>query len=149
MYERHHYIAGKDVQGTSGRFGPIFNPSIGEQQGKVALASKAEVESAIAAAEAAFPEWSNTSVVKRSRVLQNLVQILYREKDTLAEALSSEHGKVFSDAQGDVQRGLEVAEFAVGIPHLLKGEYSDNVSNGIDMYSMRKPLGCCLWYYTV
>ncbi|WP_262694578.1 CoA-acylating methylmalonate-semialdehyde dehydrogenase [Kordiimonas aquimaris] len=141
MYERHHYIAGKDVEGTSGRFGPIFNPSKGEQQGKVALASKAEVESAIAAAEAAFPAWSGTSVVKRARVLQNLVQILYREKDALAEALSSEHGKVFSDAQGDVQRGLEVAEFAQGIPHLLKGEYSDNVGGGIDMYSMRKPLG--------
>jgi len=141
MYERHHYIAGKDVEGTSGRFGPIFNPSIGQQQGKVALASKAEVESAIAAAEAAFPAWSGTSVVKRARVLQNLVQILYREKDALAEALSMEHGKVFSDAQGDVQRGLEVAEFAQGIPHLLKGEYSDNVGGGIDMYSMRKPLG--------
>lgn len=141
MYERHHFIAGKDVEGTSGRFGPIFNPSVGAEQGKVALASKAEVESAIAAAEAAFPEWSNTSVVKRARVLQNLVHILYREKDALAEALSSEHGKVFSDAQGDVQRGLEVAEFAQGIPHLIKGEYSDNVGGGIDMYSMRKPLG--------
>lgn len=141
MYERHHFIAGKDVEGTSGRFGPIFNPSVGQQQGKVALASKAEVENAIAAAEAAFPEWSGTSVVKRARVLQNLVQILYREKDALAEALAMEHGKVFSDAQGDIQRGLEVAEFAQGIPHLLKGEYSDNVGGGIDMYSMRKPLG--------
>lgn len=141
MYERHHYIAGTSVEGTSGRFGPIFNPSTGEEQGKVALASKGEVEAAIAAAEAAFPEWSATSVVKRARVLQNLVHILYRDKDKLAEALSSEHGKVFSDAQGDVQRGLEVAEFAQGIPHLIKGEYSDNVSTGIDMYSMRKPLG--------
>ncbi len=141
MYERHHYISGAGVEGTSGRFGPIFNPSTGEQQGKVALASKGEVEGAIAVADAAFPEWSGTSVVKRARVLQNLVQLLYRDKDKLAEALASEHGKVFSDAQGDVQRGLEVAEFAQGIPHLLKGEYSDNVSNGIDMYSMRKPLG--------
>lgn len=141
MYERHHYINGSSVEGTSGRFGPILNPSIGEQQGKVALASKAEVEAGIAAAQAAFPDWSGTSVVKRARVLQNLVQLLYRDKDKLAEALASEHGKVFSDAQGDVQRGLEVAEFAQGIPHLLKGEYSDNVSGGIDMYSMRKPLG--------
>ncbi len=141
MYNRHHYIGGKSVEGTSGRFGPIFNPSTGEQQGKVALASKEEVEAAIANAEAAFPEWAATSVVKRARVLQNLVHILYREKDKLAEVLSSEHGKVFSDAQGDVQRGLEVAEFATGIPHLIKGEYSDNVSTGIDMYSMRKPLG--------
>jgi len=141
MYERHHYVGGKVVEGTSGRFGPIFNPSTGEQAGKVALASKGEVESAIATAEAAFPEWSNTSVVKRARVLQNLVHILYRDKDKLAEALAAEHGKVFSDAQGDVQRGLEVAEFAQGIPHLIKGEFSDNVSTGIDMYSMRKPLG--------
>lgn len=141
MYERHHYVSGQAVEGTSGRFGPIFNPSTGEQAGKVALASKSEVEAGIAAAEAAFPGWSGTSVVKRARVLQNLVQILYREKDALAEALSAEHGKVFSDAQGDVQRGLEVAEFATGIPHLLKGEFSDNVSGGIDMYSMRKPLG--------
>ncbi|WP_417460523.1 CoA-acylating methylmalonate-semialdehyde dehydrogenase [Kordiimonas sp.] len=141
MYERHHYINGETVEGTSGRFGPVFNPSTGEQAGKVALASKSEVENAIAAAEAAFPAWSSTSVVKRARVLQNLVHILYREKDRLAEALSSEHGKVFSDAQGDVQRGLEVAEFAQGVPHLIKGEFSDNVSTGIDMYSMRKPLG--------
>jgi len=141
MYEHHHYISGKTVTGTSGRFGPIFNPSTGRQQGKVALASKGEVEAVIAAAEAAFPAWSATSVVKRARVLQDLVQVLYRRKDELAEALSSEHGKVFSDAQGDVQRGLEVAEFAAGIPHLIKGEFSDNVSTGIDMYSMRKPLG--------
>ncbi|WP_262690579.1 CoA-acylating methylmalonate-semialdehyde dehydrogenase [Kordiimonas aestuarii] len=141
MYERHHYIGGKAVDGTSGRFGPIYNPSTGEEAGKVALASKGEVENAIAAAEAAFPEWSTTSVVKRARVLQNLVHILYREKDKLAEALSAEHGKVFSDSQGDVQRGLEVAEFAQGIPHLIKGEYSDNVATGIDVYSMRKPLG--------
>lgn len=141
MYDIHHHIGGKDVEGTSGRFGPIYYPSTGEQAGRVALATRGEVETAIAAAEAAFPAWSNTSVVKRARVLQNLVQILYREKDNLAKALSAEHGKVFSDAQGDVQRGLEVAEFAQGIPHLLKGEYSDNVSDGIDMYSMRKPLG--------
>jgi len=141
MYERHHFIAGKSVDGTSGRYGAIFNPSTGQQQGKVALASKGEVEAAIAAAEAAFPAWAATSVVKRARVLQNLVHILYRKKDALAKVLSSEHGKVFSDAQGDVQRGLETAEFAQGIPHLLKGEFSDNVSDGIDMYSMRKPLG--------
>jgi len=141
MYDIHHYADGKIVEGTSGRFGNIFNPSTGEIQGRVALASKAEVESVIATAEKASVAWGNESVVKRARVLQNLVHILYREKDALAEALSREHGKVFSDAQGDVQRGLEVAEFAQGIPHLLKGEFSDNVSTGIDMYSMRKPLG--------
>ncbi|WCL55148.1 CoA-acylating methylmalonate-semialdehyde dehydrogenase [Gimibacter soli] len=141
MYDIHHYADGKIVEGTSGRFGNIFNPSTGEVQGRVALASKAEVEGVIAVAEKAAEAWGRESVVKRARVLQNLVHILYREKDALAEALSREHGKVFSDAQGDVQRGLEVAEFAQGIPHLIKGEYSDNVSTGIDMYSMRKPLG--------
>lgn len=144
MYDIHHKIGGKAVEGTSGRFGPIFNPSVGEQQGRVALASKAEVENAIAVADTAFKDWSQVSVVKRARILQNLVQLLYRDKDKLAEALSREHGKVFSDAQGDVQRGLEVAEFAQGIPHLLKGEFSNNVSSGIDMYSMRKPLGVCV-----
>ncbi len=141
MYERQHFINGKVTDGTSGRFGPIFNPSTGKQQGRVALATKGEVETAIAAAADAFPAWSATSVVKRARIVQNLVHVLYARKDELAEALAREHGKVFSDAQGDVQRGLEVAEFAQGIPHLIKGEFSDNVSTGIDMYSMRKPLG--------
>ncbi len=141
MYEIQHFIGGKEVKGTSGRFGPVFNPAIGEQVGKVALATKEEVEGVIANAQAAFPAWAAVSVVRRARVLANLVQILYREKDALAEALSREHGKVFSDAQGDVQRGLEVAEFASGMPHLLKGEFSDNVGGSIDMYNMRKPLG--------
>ncbi|WP_374763549.1 CoA-acylating methylmalonate-semialdehyde dehydrogenase [Yunchengibacter salinarum] len=141
MIQHDHYIAGQRVSGTSGRFGPLYNPSTGAEAGRVALADRGEVENAVAAAQNAFPDWAGTSVVKRARVLQNLVRILYDRKDALAEVLASEHGKVFSDAQGDVQRGLEVAEFAQGIPHLLKGEYSDNVSAGIDMYSMRKPLG--------
>lgn len=141
MYTRGHFINGQAVEGTSGNFGDIYNPSKGEVQGRVALATKAEVEGAIAAAQAAFPDWAATSVVKRARILQNLVQVLYRRKDELAKVLASEHGKVFADAQGDVQRGLEVAEFATGIPHLIKGEYSDNVATGIDVYSMRKPLG--------
>ncbi len=141
MYAIHHYAGGKAVESKSPRFAPIYNPSIGEQVGQVALATKAEVEDIIAIADAASADWAATSVVKRARVLQNLTHILYREKDKLAEVLSSEHGKVFSDAQGDVQRGLEVAEFAQGIPHLIKGEFSDNVSGGMDMYSMRKPLG--------
>ena len=141
MQEIHHYAAGKELKGTSGRFGPVFNPSTGEQSAKVALASKVEVENIIGIAEDAFKGWAAVSVVRRARVLQNLVHILYREKDNLARALSAEHGKVFSDAQGDIQRGLEVAEFAAGMPHLLKGEFSDNVGGNIDMYSMRKPLG--------
>jgi malonate-semialdehyde dehydrogenase (acetylating)/methylmalonate-semialdehyde dehydrogenase len=136
-----HFVSGKPVEGTSGRFGDVYNPSKGEVQAQVSLASKAEVESVIAVAEAAFPAWAATSVVKRARVLQNLVHILNERKDEMAKVLSSEHGKVFADAQGDIQRGLEVAEFACGIPHLIKGEFSDNVAKGIDVYSMRKPLG--------
>ena len=141
MYTVHHYVGGQITEGQSGHFAPIFNPSIGEQQGQVALASKLEVETAISVAEAAFKDWANTSVVKRARVIQNFVQLVYRDKEKLAEVLAREHGKVLSDAVGDVQRGLEVAEFAQGMPHLIKGEYSDNVSTGIDIYSMRKPLG--------
>lgn len=143
-YTLHHQVGGGEMKGQSGRFGPIFNPSTGKQIGKVALASKEDVETVIARAEKAFPAWSALSVVRRARVLQSLVQILYREKDNLARALSREHGKVFSDAQGDVQRGLEVAEFAAGVPHLMKGEFSDNVGGNIDMYGVRKPLGVCV-----
>lgn len=140
-YERHHYVNGQELKGTSGRFAPIFNPSIGQQVGKVALASKAEVEKIIDESAKAAVAWGNTSVVKRGRVMQNMVQLMYRDLDKLAEALSNEHGKVFTDAQGEVQRGIDALEFAQGIPHLMKGEYSDNVAGGIDLYSMRKPLG--------
>lgn len=136
-----HFISGNLVEGKSGRFGDVYNPSTGEVQAQVALATKSEVEDVIAVAQAAFPAWSGTSVVKRARILQKLVHILNERKDEMAKVLSSEHGKVFADAQGDVQRGLEVAEFAAGMPHLLKGEFSDNVATGIDVYSMRKPLG--------
>ncbi|MBW7836608.1 MAG: CoA-acylating methylmalonate-semialdehyde dehydrogenase [Sphingomonadales bacterium] len=143
MYHIHHYINGKTVEGQSGRFGDIYNPTIGEVQGKVALASKAEVEAAIATAQKMFPEWSATSVVARGRIIQNFLGLLYKHIDELAELLSREHGKVITDAKGSIQRGIEVVEFACGIPHLLKGEFSDNVSAGIDIYSMRKPLGVC------
>ncbi|MGD8326581.1 MAG: CoA-acylating methylmalonate-semialdehyde dehydrogenase [Sphingomonadales bacterium] len=138
-----HFIGGQRVEGQSGRFGDIFNPSKGEVAAKVALASKAEVEQAIANAEAAFQDWSRTSVVKRSRVMFKFLELVTAERDKLAELLANEHGKVLDDARGDVQRGLEVIEFACGIPHAMKGEFSDNVSTGIDMYSMRKPLGVC------
>jgi len=143
MYTVNHFVGGSIKEGTSGRYFPIFNPSIGEQQGQTSLATKAEVEAAIDVAQEAFKSWSKTSVVKRARVIQNLVHLLYRDKDKLAEALAKEHGKVFTDAQGEVQRGIEVAEFAQAMPHLIKGEFSDQVSTGIDMYSMRKPLGVC------
>jgi len=143
MTEYGHFIGGKSVAGTSGRTGDVFNPSTGEVAAKVALATKAETEAAIANAEAAFEEWSRTSVVKRSRVMFKFLELATKERNELATILSNEHGKIHSDALGDLQRGLEVVEFACGAPHLMKGEFSDNVSTGIDMYSMRKPLGVC------
>ncbi len=136
-----HFIGGKYVEGTSGRFGPVYNPSTGEQTGNVCLATEGEVGDAIANAQEAFPGWAATSPITRARVMFKFKELVESNIDELAALLSSEHGKVHSDAKGSIIRGLEVVEFACGIPHLLKGEFSDNVSSGIDMYSMRKPLG--------
>ena len=136
-----HFIDGKYVAGKSGRFGPVYNPSTGEHKADVPLATEAEVGDAVASSLAAFPEWAATSPITRARVMFKFKQLVEDNLDDLAALLSSEHGKVHSDAKGSVIRGLEVVEFACGIPHLLKGEFSDNVSSGIDMYSMRKPLG--------
>ncbi len=136
-----HFIGGRKVAGTSGRFGDVYNPSTGELSGKVALASKAEVEGAIANAQEAFPAWAAQSPIARARVMFRFKTLLEENLDDLARMLSNEHGKVFEDAKGSVIRGLEVVEFACGIPHLLKGEFSEGVSKGIDMYSMRQPLG--------
>ncbi len=141
MREVGHFIGGKTVGGTSGRFGDVFNPSTGEVQARVALASKAEVEAAIANAEAAQPAWAATNPQRRARVMFKFLELISREMDSLAALLSSEHGKVLSDAKGDIQRGVEVVEFACGIPHLLKGEFNDSAGPGIDLYSMRQPLG--------
>ena len=139
----HHFIGGKIVEGTSGNFGDVFNPSTGELSAKVALATKAEVEAGIANAAEAFPIWSNTSPMARAKVMFKFKQLVEQNMDSLAELLSSEHGKTFTDAKGDVTRGLDVVDFACGIPHLLKGEYSENVARGIDVYSMRQALGVC------
>ncbi|GEQ99304.1 methylmalonate-semialdehyde dehydrogenase (acylating) [Iodidimonas gelatinilytica] len=136
-----HFIAGNKVEGSSGKFHDVFNPSTGEVQGKTPLASAVEVNDAVAAAKAAFPGWSQTSVVRRARVMFKFLELATADKDNLARLLASEHGKVFEDAKGDVQRGLEVIEFACGIPHFMKGEYSNGVASGLDVYSMRKPLG--------
>src|ERR1700739_114396 len=141
MREIGHFIGGKAVKGTSGRFGDVFNPNTGEVQAKVALAAKSEVEAAIANAQAAFPGWAATNPQRRARVMFKFLELIQDEYDDLARLLSSEHGKTFADAKGDVQRGLEVAEFACGIPHLLKGEFTDNAGPGIDLFSMRQPLG--------
>src|SRR6202451_2085295 len=136
-----HFIGGKEVKGASGRQGDVFNPNTGDVQAKVALAAKSEVETAIANAEAAFPGWAATNPQRRARVMFKFLELIQGEYDDLARLLSSEHGKTFPDAKGDIQRGLEVAEFACGIPHLMKGEYSEGAGPGIDLFSVRQPLG--------
>ncbi|MDJ0859262.1 MAG: CoA-acylating methylmalonate-semialdehyde dehydrogenase [Dinoroseobacter sp.] len=141
MEELGHYIGGQRVSGTSGRFADVMNPATGEVQGKVPLASREELDAAVAAAAQAQPAWAATNPQRRARVLMEFVRLLHRDMDKLAEALSREHGKTLPDAKGDVIRGLEVVEFCIGAPHLLKGEYTDSAGPGIDMYSMRQALG--------
>ena len=136
-----HFINGRHVEGTSGRFGDVFNPATGQVQAKVPLATAAELAAAVEAARAAQPGWAATNPQKRARVMFNLKALIERDMDALAALLSSEHGKTIPDAKGDVQRGLEVIEFACGIPHLMKGEFTEGAGPGIDMYSMRQPLG--------
>ncbi len=141
MQELNHFIDGKAVAGTSGRFGDVFNPATGEVQARVPFASAAETEAAIASAAAAQPAWGAMNPQKRGRVMMEMVRLLNRDMDKLAEALSREHGKTLPDARGDVQRGLEVIEYCIGAPQMLKGEFTDGAGPGIDMYSMRQPLG--------
>ncbi|MGY1872528.1 CoA-acylating methylmalonate-semialdehyde dehydrogenase [Nocardia gipuzkoensis] len=136
-----HFIGGQHVPGTSGNFGDVFDPNLGQVQARVPLACKSEVEAVIANAEAAQPVWAAFNPQKRARVLMKFLTLVQDEMDSLAALLSSEHGKTIADAKGDIQRGLEVIEFAVGIPHLLKGEYTESAGTGIDVYSMRQPLG--------
>ena len=136
-----HFINGKEVEGTSGRTAEIFNPATGEVQATVALASKDELDQAVTLAESAQPNWAKTNPQRRARVLMKFIELLHTNMDKLAEALSSEHGKTIPDAKGDVIRGLEVAEFCLGAPHLLKGDFTDSAGPGIDMYSMRQPIG--------
>ncbi len=141
MKELTHFINGAKVKGTSGRFGDIYDPSIGEVQARVAFATRAEMRKAVEAALAVFPAWSATNPQRRARVMFNFKALVEKNMDELAAMLSSEHGKVIADSRGDVQRGLEVIEFACGIPHLQKGEYTEGAGPGIDIYSMRQPLG--------
>jgi len=141
--ELSHFVGGKHLKGESGRFGDVFNPTSGALASRVPLASKSEVERVIANASEAFVGWSETSPVARARVMFRYKELIERNIDELALLVASEHGKVLSDAKGSVQRGLEVVEFACGIPHLMKGEFSDNVATGIDLYSIRQPIGVC------
>ncbi len=136
-----HFIGGQEVNGTSGRAGDVFNPNTGEVQARVAFASRSEVEHTVANAQAAQPAWAATNPQRRARVMFKFLELIHRDFDSLAKLLSSEHGKTLPDSKGDIQRGLEVVEFACGIPHLIKGEYSEGAGPGIDLFSMRQPLG--------
>jgi malonate-semialdehyde dehydrogenase (acetylating)/methylmalonate-semialdehyde dehydrogenase len=136
-----HFIGGKPVAGLSGRFADVFDPNTGEVQARVPLASKAEVASVVDNAAAAQPAWAAQNPQRRARVLMRFVDLVNRDMEDLARLLSSEHGKTIADAKGDIQRGLEVVEFAIGIPHLLKGEFTESAGTGIDVFSLRQPLG--------
>ncbi len=136
-----HYIGGKHVPGESGRRGPVYDPSTGEQTHEVDFADPREVNAAVQAARDAFPMWRATSLSKRAEIMFHIRELLEARKPEVAKVLTSQHGKVLSDAMGEVQRGLENVEYATGIPNLLKGEFSEQVSTGIDVYSIRQPLG--------
>ena len=136
-----HWVAGAAFTGESTRTAPVYNPAKGVVQREVRLATTGDVDHAVQVASAAFPDWANASWAKRTQVLFAFREILNARKDELAAILTSEHGKVLSDAGGEIARGLEVVEFACGIAHLAKGEYSEQVSTGVDVYSLRQPLG--------
>lgn len=140
-YRIDNFIDGETTESRSERFGAIFNPATGQQQGSVVLSTADECAEAIACAERAFGEWSQTPPLVRARVLFRFKELMEQHRDELAQLISREHGKVFSDAQGELTRGLEVVEFACGIPHLLKGDYTEEVGSGIDSYATRQPLG--------
>ena len=136
-----HFIAGKLASGKSGRTAPVFNPATGEAAGQVALASAAEVDEAVRIAQEAFPKWSHTPPLRRARILMRFLRLLEENEDRIAQAITREHGKVLSDAKGELARGVEVVEFATGAPQLLKGEVTENVGTRVDSHSLRQPLG--------
>ena len=136
-----HYIGGKEVAGTSGRFADVFNPATGEVQAKVTLASTAELDAAVKNAQAAFPGWANTPPLTRARIMFKFKQLAEENTDKIVAMITAEHGKVLSDAKGEFTRGLEVIEFACAAPQLLKGEFCENVGTNVDSWSVRQPLG--------
>ncbi|ABA05413.1 methylmalonate-semialdehyde dehydrogenase (acylating) [Nitrobacter winogradskyi Nb-255] len=136
-----HFIGGRNVEGASGRFSDVYQPMTGEVQARVALASKAELREAVENARAAQPAWAATNPQRRVRVLMKFLELVARDNDAIAELLAREHGKTIPDAHGDIFRGVEVVEYAIGIPELMKGDFTENVGPGIDSYSMRQPLG--------
>ncbi|WP_020592408.1 CoA-acylating methylmalonate-semialdehyde dehydrogenase [Kiloniella laminariae] len=143
MTEIAHYMNGEFVAGTSGRNQPIFNPATGTSEKTVALASVGEVDAAVAAAKAAWPAWSKTPPLRRARILDRFKNILWQRSEQMAEAISAEHGKTHDDALGEVTRGLEVVEFAIGAPSFLKGEFCENVGSDVDSHMVRQSLGVC------
>jgi malonate-semialdehyde dehydrogenase (acetylating)/methylmalonate-semialdehyde dehydrogenase len=134
-----HFIGGQSVEATSGRFGTVYHPSSGKAARRVGFASRADVDRAVDAAAAAFPAWAAAPPLRRARILNKFLRIVEENIDALAQAITAEHGKVLSDAKGDIQRGLEVVEFAVGAPQLLKGEVTENVGTRVDSHSLRQP----------
>ncbi len=138
-----HWVNGKSSESRSNRYGDVFNPATGEVQARVSLASKAEVDAAVAAAAAAFPKWSQTPPLQRARIMFRFKSLVEENIDKLAAIVTSEHGKVLSDAKGSCIRGVEVVEFACGIPQLLKGDFTENVGTNVDSWAVRQPLGVC------
>ena len=138
-----HFINGKAVKGVSGRTGPVFNPATGEQSAEVALANAAEVDAAVAAARAALPAWSAMPPLRRARIMFKFNELILQHADELAAMITAEHGKTIEDAHGDITRGREVVEFACGIPHLMRGDFTEDVGTGVDAFSIRQPVGVC------
>jgi acyl-CoA reductase-like NAD-dependent aldehyde dehydrogenase len=136
-----HFISGQKVSGSSPRAQDVFNPATGAVTGRVNLANTQDVDQAVASAQAAFPAWADTPPLRRARVMFKFLELLNLHKDALAHMITAEHGKVFTDAQGEVTRGIDIVEFACGIPQLLKGDFTDQVSTGIDNWTLRQPLG--------
>ncbi|OXI43855.1 CoA-acylating methylmalonate-semialdehyde dehydrogenase [Burkholderia aenigmatica] len=136
-----HFIGGKTARGVGDRFQPVFNPATGVAARRLVLGEVADVDAAVASAKAAFPKWRDTPPIRRARVMFRFLELMNRHKDELAVIITAEHGKVFADAQGEVARGIDVVEFACGIPQLLKGDYTEQVSTGMDNWTMRQPLG--------
>jgi malonate-semialdehyde dehydrogenase (acetylating)/methylmalonate-semialdehyde dehydrogenase len=139
-----NWIGGDIQTSTSDRFGDVYDSATGEKCAQVVMSNLADVDAAVAAAHAALPEWSRTSILKRARIMFKLKELIERDRAEIAALITQEHGKVLHDADGSIQRGIEVVEFACGIPHLIKGDFNDQVGTGVDTYSMRQPLGVCV-----
>ncbi|MEM9684804.1 MAG: aldehyde dehydrogenase family protein, partial [Pseudomonadota bacterium] len=139
-----HHVNGGRVDGTSSRSAPVFNPATGAETKRVCLASAEEVDNAVAAAQAAFTGWAETTPARRARVMFRYLELLEKNKDKVAELINDEHGKILSDAAGEMARGIEIVEYATGIPHLMAGHFTENVGTQVDSWAIRQPLGVCV-----